>query len=162
MRCFTAIAATLLGLAGPSGFVPPVGGQAVGEPAGQEVWLGDDLAVTYLARLEADWLVVEARHEPGWHTYAMDNVARAAEATGESAPETELPTRITPSADVELKGPWRQTEPIDLSDPEILWYTWGFEEPAFFAARVDRAAERVQAPARALRVADGRPFRGRR
>ena len=139
MRCSIAITATLLGLVGLSGFVPPLGGQAAGEPAGQEVWLGDDLAVTYLARIEGDWLVVEARHEPGWHTYAMDNMTRAAEATGKSAPETELPTRITTSEDFQLQGPWLQTDPIDLSDPEILWYTWGFEDRSFFAARVERA-----------------------
>ena len=123
----------------PVGFHSTARGQATGEPAGQEVWLGDDLAVTYRARIEGDWLVVEALHEPGWHTYAMDNMTRAADATGKTDPETELPTRITPSADLELQGPWRQTEPIDLSDPEILWYTWGFEERSFFAARVERA-----------------------
>ena len=138
MRCPTAFAATLLGLAGLSAFVPPAGGHAA-EPAGQEVWLGEDLAVTYLARVEGDWLVVEARHEPGWHTYAMDNLTRAAEAAGKSAPEAELPTRITPSAEFLLQGPWLQTDPVDLSDPEILWYTWGFEDRSFFAARVERA-----------------------
>ena len=117
----------------------PVGAQAAGEPAGQEVWLGDELTVTYLARVEGDWLIVEARHEPGWHTYAMDNPERAAAATGSSTPETELPTRIEPSPEIELRGPWRQTAPTDLSDPEIRWYTWGFEGRSFFAAPVERA-----------------------
>ena len=139
MRCSTAIAATLFGLAGLSGFVPPVGAQAAAEPAGQEVWLGDDLAVTYLARVEGDWLVVEARHEPGWHTYAMDNPERAEQASARSTTEAELPTVITPSPEIVLAGPWLQTEPIDLSDPEILWYTWGFEDRSFFAARVERS-----------------------
>ena len=138
MRCSTAIAAALLGLAGLPGFVPPVGAQAAAEPAGQEVWLGDDLAVTYLARIEGDWLVVEARHEPGWHTYAMDNPERAEQASARSTTEAELPTVITPSPEIVLAGPWLQTEPIDLSDPEILWYTWGFEGRSFFAARVER------------------------
>ena len=138
MRCSTAIAATLFGLAGLPGFVPPVGAQAAAEPAGQEVWLGDDLAVTYLARIEGDWLVVEARHEPGWHTYAMDNPERAEQASARSTTEAELPTVITPSQEIVLAGPWLQTEPVDLSDPEILWYTWGFEGRSFFAARVER------------------------
>ncbi len=140
---FTCLVARV-GLVALAGCVLPVGAQAAGEPAGRQVWLGDELAVTYLARVERDWLVVEARHEPGWHTYAMDNLERAAAATRqsatESAPETELPTRITPSAEIELRGPWRQTDPVDLSDPEILWYTWGFEARSYFAAPVEHAA----------------------
>lgn len=133
------MAGTLLGLIGLAAVAVPVSAQAVGELPGQEVWLGDDLAVTYLARIEGDWLVVEARHEPGWHTYAMDNLERAAAATGRPDSEAELPTRIDPSSEIELQGPWRQSAPIDLSDPEIRWYTWGFEGRSFFAARVDRA-----------------------
>ena len=113
--------------------------QETEEPAPQEVWLGGNLAVTYAARIEGEWLVVEARHEPGWHTYAMDNVLRAAEATGKAEPETELPTRITPSPEIELASPWRQSIPTDLSQPDIRWYTWGFEERSFFAARLVHA-----------------------
>lgn len=108
-------------------------------PAPQEVWFGDDIAVTYEARIEGDWLVVEVRHEPGWHTYAMDNVERAREATGRDRPDTELPTRITPSPEIVLASPWQQTDPADLSQPDLRWYTWGFEERSFFAARVERA-----------------------
>ena len=113
--------------------------QETEEPAPQEVWLGGNLAVTYAARIEGEWLVVEARHEPGWHTYAMDNVLRAAEATGKAEPDTELPTRITPSPEIELASPWRQSIPTDLSQPDIRWYTWGFEERSFFAARLVHA-----------------------
>ncbi len=123
----------LLGVAGP------VAAQESEEPAPQEVWFGDNIAVTYEARLEGDWLVVEARHEPGWHTYAMDNVERAREATGRERPDTELPTRLTPSPEIELASAWRQTAPTDLSQPDIRWYTWGFEDRSFFAARVERA-----------------------
>lgn len=103
---------------------------------GVEVWLGDELAVTYRARIEGKWLVVEATHEPGWHTYAMDNVRRAREASGKDAPETELPTVITPSDGLVLTGDWRQSRPVDLSQPDIRWFTWGFEDKAFFAARL--------------------------
>ena len=123
----------LLGAAGPAAAQEPEA------PAPQEVWFGDDIAVTYAARLEGGWLVVEARHEPGWHTYAMDNVERAREATGRERPDTELPTRLTPSPEIELASAWRQTAPTDLSQPDIRWYTWGFEDRSFFAARVERA-----------------------
>ena len=35
--------------------------------------------VSYRARLNGDFLVIQATHEPGWHTIAMDNTRRAAE-----------------------------------------------------------------------------------
>ena len=127
------VLSALLGVAGPAA------AQEAEEPAPQEVWFGDDVAVTYEARLEGDWLVVEARHEPGWHTYAMDNLERAREATGRERPDTELPTRLTPSPEIELASDWRQTAPTDLSQPDLRWYTWGFEDRSFFAARVERA-----------------------
>ena len=62
--------------------------------AGVQVWLDDMHAVSYRARVEGDWLVVEATYEPGWHTYSMDNVIRAREKSGKLRPETELPTVI--------------------------------------------------------------------
>lgn len=113
--------------------------QETGEPERQEVWLGDEFAVSYAARVEGDWLIVDVWHEPGWHTYAMDNVLRAREVTGKARPDTELPTRITPSPEIELAAPWRQTVPTELSQPELRWYTWGFGDRSFFAARVRRA-----------------------
>ena len=113
--------------------------QDAGEPARQEVWLGENLAVSYAARTEADWLIVDVWHEPGWHTYAMDNVQRAREVTGKARPDTELPTVITPSPEIELAASWRQTAPTELSQPELRWYTWGFADRSFFAARVLRA-----------------------
>ena len=113
--------------------------QEVEAPAQQEVWLGDNLALSYAARTESGWLILEVRHEPGWHTYAMDNVLRAAEITGKAKPDTELPTRITPSPEIELAPPWRQTAPAELSQPELRWYTWGFADRSFFASRVLRA-----------------------
>ena len=109
------------------------------QPERQEVWLGDQLAVSYAARIEGDWLVVDVLHEPDWHTYAMDNVLRATEVTGKERPDTELPTRITPSPEIELALPWRQTDPTELSQPDLRWYTWGFEERSFFAARLVHA-----------------------
>ncbi|MDE2659010.1 MAG: hypothetical protein OXI45_02240 [Acidobacteriota bacterium] len=121
-----------------AGIAATAAAQETGEPARQEVWWGENLAVSYAARIEADWLIVDVWHEPGWHTYAMDNVQRAREVTGKARPATELPTVITPSSEIELAASWRQTAPTELSKPELRWYTWGFADRSFFAARVLR------------------------
>ena len=122
-----------------AGVATAAGAQGTAEPPRQEVWLGENLAVSYAARIEGDWLIVDVRHEPGWHTYAMDNVQRAREVTGKDRPDTELPTVITPSPEIELAASWRQTTPTELSQPDLRWYTWGFADRSFFAARVLRA-----------------------
>lgn len=122
-----------------AGFAATAVAQETAEPARQEVWLGDNLAVSYAARIEGDWLIVDVWHEPGWHTYAMDNVQRASEVTGKARPDTELPTEITPSPEIELGASWRQTVPTELSQPELRWYTWGFADRSFFAVPVRRA-----------------------
>jgi len=111
------------------------------ESLGVQVWLDDMPAVTYRARIDGDWLVVQAEHEPGWHTYAMDNVVRARKKSGKAQPETELPTVITPLDGQSVRGPWRQSAPVDLSTPEIRWFTWGFEAKSYFAVRIDNAAD---------------------
>lgn len=103
------------------------------------VWYGDLPAVSYRARVEGDWLVVEASHEPGWHTYSMDNLVRAREKSGKMRPSTELPTVITPLDGLTIQGDWHQSPPLDLSTPDIRWYTWGFEGRSYFAARVGNA-----------------------
>lgn len=97
-----------------------------------------EVVVTYRARLAGEQLVVEARHQPPWHTYAMDNLERAQQASGKPEPETELPTRIEVSGGLEVTGGWRQTPPEELSQPEIRWYTWGFSDVAWFAVPVER------------------------
>ncbi len=128
------VAVSVLGLAGVSSAT--LERQA---ESGVQVWLDDMQAVSYRARVEGDWLVVEATHEPGWHTYTMDNVIRAREKSGKTRPETELPTVITPLGGLTIHGSWRQSPPLDLSTPDIRWYTWGFEGRSYFAARVDKA-----------------------
>ncbi|MDE2883082.1 MAG: hypothetical protein OXP70_14620 [Acidobacteriota bacterium] len=130
----TGLAALML-----AGIAAAAGAQGTAEPPRQEIWLGENLAVSYAARIEGDWLVVDAWHEPGWHTYAMDNVQRAREVTGKARPDTELPTVITSSPEIELDASWRQTVPTELSQPELRWFTWGFADRSFFAARVLRA-----------------------
>ena len=132
---FFGVAVSLLGLFGVSSLAAP-GRQ---DEPGVRVWLDDMHALSYRARVEGDWLVVEATHEPGWHTYAMDNVVRAREKSGKMRPETELPTVITPLDGLTIKGDWRQSPPLDLSTPDIRWYTWGFERRSYFAVRVDKA-----------------------
>ena len=97
-----------------------------------------DPVVTYRAILDGDVLVVEAEHAKGWHTYALDNVERARERSGKEQPETELPTRIGLAGGLKIAGNWRQTQPEDLSQEAIRWYTWGFSGRAVFAVRVER------------------------
>ena len=96
-----------------AGVTGPAAAQEVQAPAPQEVWFGEETAVTYSARIEGDWLVVEVQHESGWHTYAMDNVERAREATGRDRPDTELPhpdnavTRDSAGVSLAADGPDR-------------------------------------------------------
>ena len=44
-----------------------------------EVRSDDNLCLTYRARLDGPYLVIRAKVEPGWHTFAMDNKVRAEE-----------------------------------------------------------------------------------
>ena len=116
-----------------------VSGAAPQDDTATEVWFGDQLAVSYRAHVDDDWLIVAASHESGWHTYSMDNVIRAREKSGRAEPETEIPTVITPLDGLTIEGAWRQSEPIDLSTPDIQWFTWGFEGTSFFAVRLAEA-----------------------
>ena len=81
---FFGVAVSLFGLFGVSSLATP-GRQ---DEPGVRVWLDDMHALSYRARVEGDWLVVEATHEPGWHTYAMDNVVRAREKSGKMSTRT--------------------------------------------------------------------------
>ncbi len=101
--------------------------------------------VTYRAKVDGDTLIVEASHDKGWHTYAMDNVQRAQKKSGKEKPETEFPTVISVAGGLSVEGNWRQTKPKELSQDVIQWYTWGFEGKAYFAAKIKRSGD---APAR--------------
>lgn len=95
--------------------------------------------VTYRARVNGDWLVVNAIHEPGWHTNAMDNEKRAEEKlAGKQALGVDRPTSFKVTQGLEVSGPWYQTDPKDKSKPELRWFTWIFEGNATFAAKVKR------------------------
>jgi hypothetical protein len=103
-----------------------------------EVRHEEDIAVSYQARLDGQWLVVRAKVGAGWHTFAMDNKRRADEKlAGKPALSVDRPTEIIPTG-LELEGPWFQTDPKDLSHPELRWFSWGFDKEAVFAAKVRR------------------------
>ena len=103
-----------------------------------EVRYRDQAVVTYRARVDSSHVVIEAEHAPGWHSYALDNVERARAWTGKAEPETELPTRIEVVGGLAVDGPWFQSPPEELSQPEIRWFTWGFSGASRFAAKVKR------------------------
>jgi hypothetical protein len=82
-------------------------------------------------------LVVQAIHEEGWHTYAMDNKRRAQEKlAGRKSLGIDRPTEIGLTDGLELAGPWYQSPPKDFSKPELRWFSWGFEGRALFVAKV--------------------------
>ena len=95
--------------------------------------------VSYRAKLSGEWLLIEAKHAPGWHTYAMDNERRAHEQLkGKKPLGIESPTEISFLSGLTRVGPWYQSEPRDYSKPDLRWFTWGFEGDVVFAARVER------------------------
>jgi hypothetical protein len=97
------------------------------------------------ARLTGDVLLVEITHEPGWHTYALDNLERAKKKAGEPPLGIEKSTRIEISGGLKAVGKWRQSPPKDLSQPEIKWFTWGFEGTALFAVKVQQSGDGKEA-----------------
>jgi hypothetical protein len=93
--------------------------------------------VSYRARLDGQFLVVQAIHEEGWHTYAMDNKRRAQEKlAGKKSLGIDRPTEIELTDGLELAGPWYQSPPKDFSKPELRWFSWGFEGRVLFVAKV--------------------------
>lgn len=105
-----------------------------------EVRYENTLCVSYRAQVAGDLLLVQARHEPKWHTFALDNKLRAEEKlAGKRALSMDQPTDITVSGGLRVAGPWYQSPPKDFSKPELRWFAFGFEEQSVFAAKVRRA-----------------------
>lgn len=104
----------------------------------EEVRYRDEAVASFRGRVDAGYLVLEVELAPGWHFFALDNVERARRRSGKQEPETELPTRIEVQGALELIGPWHQSPPVDLSQPELRWYTWGFEGSATLCSKVAR------------------------
>ncbi len=95
--------------------------------------------VSYRARFDGTHLIVKVTHDDGFHTYCMDNIKRAEEKlAGKQSLGIDGPTQIKVSNGLEIDGGWQQTEPTDLSKPELRWFTWGYSGTAIFAAKVKR------------------------
>jgi hypothetical protein len=102
-----------------------------------DVMIETELCVSYRAKVDGEYLVVEALPGKGWHVYAMDNELRAEEALkGQMSLGVDGPTRITLTGGLEPAGGWLQSEPHDYSKPDMRWYTWGYEDSAVFAVKV--------------------------
>lgn len=95
---------------------------------------GSATPVTYRGTITNGHLLIEADHAPGWHSFALDNPARAAKAATPSGNQ-ELPTVIRTQG-IETSGPWKQTPPVDLSKPDIHWFSWGFKGRAHYAIKL--------------------------
>jgi DsbC/DsbD-like thiol-disulfide interchange protein len=105
-----------------------------------EVTHDDKPVISYRARLTGGHLLVEAKLEPGWHTFTLDNDKRAAEKlAGKKALGVDRPTTVEMKG-LNATGPWLQSEPKDFSQPEIRMFTWGFENHALLAVPVKKAA----------------------
>lgn len=130
-------------------FLPFAGGPATPMGEVEESWSKpavikhDSLpAVTVRARVVGDCLVVELQHEKGWHTYAMDNETRVEEKlAGQMSLGMQQGLSVDIQEAVKRTSAWRQSEPKDYSDAEILWYAWGFEGKAILACRIDPAGQ---------------------
>lgn len=100
----------------------------------------ETICLRYQARIEGDYLVVRAKIAPGWHTFAMDNKVRATERlAGKRSLGQDKPTSITLTGPVAGTGAWYQSEVKDFSKPEQNWFSWGFENEAFFATKLKAA-----------------------
>lgn len=115
-----------------------------------EVRQDDNLCLTYQARFDGSYLVIRARIESGWHTFAMDNKQRADEKlAGKPALSVDRPTSFSISGGAAIDGLWYQTAPKDFSRPQLRWFSWGFDREAVFAAKVKRVStEPVQVAVR--------------
>ncbi len=95
--------------------------------------------VTCRARVAGEFLVVEVTAAAGWHVYAMDNEQRAREAlAGKMSLGVERNTEVLVSGGLEQVGVWYQSTPDDHSQPELRWYSYGFEGTTLLASRVRR------------------------
>ena len=115
---------------------------------GATVWAGDWSApvdvfhdttrcVTYRAKLEGGYLVVRAAHEPGWHSYSLDNQKRVDEKlAGKQALGVDRPTEVRLLSGLQLAGGWQQSEPKEKSQPELNLFGWIFEGETLLAAKV--------------------------
>ena len=104
---------------------------------------GFEPVVKIQARVQDGYLIVRLKHEAGWHTYAMDNETRAAAALqGKPSLGVEQGLSFEVKSGLDLEDRWLQTGPTDLSKPELRWFTYGFDETAWFACPVRKIQSR--------------------
>lgn len=100
---------------------------------------GSETVLRFRARIAGEFLVVQATHTPGWHSYAMDNALREKDALkGKPSLGTELGLRIHVESGGTPRGTWLQSTPKDLSQAELRHFTWGFDGTATFAVPFQR------------------------
>lgn len=105
-----------------------------------EVRSQETLCISYQARLDGPFLVIRAKIEPGWHTFAMDNKQRAEEKlAGKRALSVDRATEIDLSGSLATVPPWYQSQPKDFSRPQLRWFSWGFEREAMFVTSIQRS-----------------------
>ena len=94
--------------------------------------------VSFEVKLVGDYLIVEASHATGWHTYSMDNAVRAREAAGDQKIlGVEQGLEIAISGGVKPVTPWRQSKPKEFTDLDQKWFSFGFDGKAIFARKVE-------------------------
>ncbi|MBM3726287.1 MAG: hypothetical protein FJW40_12770 [Acidobacteria bacterium] len=95
--------------------------------------------LSYRARVDGGYLVIEGKLEPGWHTFTIDNKKRADEKlAGKPSLGIDLPTELAVASGLSVNGGWLQSPPLDFSKPAERWYSWGYENTVTFAAPVKR------------------------
>ena len=98
--------------------------------------------VTCRSMLAGEFLVVELEPAEGWHVYAMDNEARAKQAlAGKMSLGVEQNTEVIVTGGLQPIGGWYQSDPLDFSQPELRWYSYGFDERSLLATKVRRGEE---------------------
>ncbi len=129
-------------LAAVSGFAFAAAAQSDDWTQPVELTFNQVRCISYRAKLDGSYLVVEAAPAPGWHTFAMDNARRAAEKLqGKKALSQDMPTQIAVSGGLAAVGPWFQSPPKDFSRPKLRWFSWGFEDRALFMVKVRRSGD---------------------
>ena len=100
------------------------------------------MLVTCRSMLAGEFLVVEIEPAEGWHVYAMDNEARAKQAlAGKMSLGVEQNTEVIVTGGLQPIGGWYQSDPLDFSQPELRWYSYGFDERSLLATKVRRGEE---------------------
>ena len=94
--------------------------------------------VSFRAELVENYLVIWANPAKGWHTFAMDNERRARQAAGDRRLlGVEQGLSISLSGGMKPVSGWRQSMPREFSNLGQSWFSFGFDEQACFACRVE-------------------------